>query len=85
MHGLLFAELAELLKLQALLGILLVLLGLVVQVMANRAFHVDQIVLGHFRFKIKDLRLMLSILLGVRRICGIIFDPKDDTGAGCRT
>ncbi len=43
----LFAEFAELLELQALLGVLLVFLGLVVKVVADRALHVYQMVLGH--------------------------------------
>lgn len=41
----LFAELAEFLELQAFLGILLILFGLVVEVMANRALQVNQVVL----------------------------------------
>ena len=47
MQCLFFAELAEFLELQALFGVLLVLVGLVIQVMADRAFHVDEVVLRH--------------------------------------
>ena len=47
MQSLLFAELAELLELQAFLGVLFVLVGLVIQIMADRAFHIDQVILGH--------------------------------------
>ena len=43
----LFAEFAVLLQFQTLLGVLLVLLGLVVQVVTNRALQVNQVVLGH--------------------------------------
>jgi hypothetical protein len=46
-QGFLFAELAEFLQLQAFFGVLLVLGGLVVQVMADRALHVYKVVLGH--------------------------------------
>jgi len=46
-QSLFFAEFAELFQFQALLGVLFVLFGLVVQVMANRALHVYQMVLGH--------------------------------------
>ena len=48
MDSLLFAVFAEFLKLQALLVSLLVLAAMVVQVLADRAFQLDQIILGHF-------------------------------------
>jgi hypothetical protein len=50
MELLLFAEFAELLKFKALLRVLLVLLGLVIQIVANSALHVYEMVLGHNRF-----------------------------------
>lgn len=47
MRGFLFAELAEFLQFQALGRVFFVLLGLIIQIMANRTFHVNQIVLRH--------------------------------------
>ena len=46
-QGLLFVEFAILHEFQALLGVFLVLLGLVIQIMANRAFQTNQMILGH--------------------------------------
>ena len=43
----LFAEFAEFLQFQTLGGIFFILLGLVIQIMANRAFQVYEIILGH--------------------------------------
>jgi hypothetical protein len=43
----LFAEFAEFLQFQTLRGVFLVLVGLVVQVMANSALKVYEIILGH--------------------------------------
>ncbi len=65
--------LTELLELQAFFSVLFVLPGLVIQIMADRAFQVDKIILGHFKLKIKDLRL--KIFLGVREIQAITCDP----------
>ena len=51
----LFAEFAKLFELQAFLGVLFVLVGLVIQIMADRAFQIDEVVLGHsldLRFRI---------------------------------
>jgi hypothetical protein len=47
MQSFLFAEFAEFLQLQTFLGILFVLIGLVIQIMADCALHVDKVVLGH--------------------------------------
>lgn len=46
-QGLFFAELAKLLEFQAFGSVLLVLVGLVIQVLADRALHIDEVVLGH--------------------------------------
>lgn len=51
MQSLLFAEFAELLQLQALFVLrartFFIAPGLVIYVVANRAFHIEQMVLGH--------------------------------------
>ncbi len=55
---LLLAVLAELLQLEALLSNFLVLIGLIIQIMADRAFHVDKMILGHSAvIKLKVIKL----------------------------
>ena len=55
MQGFLFAEFTEFLELQALFGsgvaFALAFFGLVIQIVADRALHVYQAVLGHRRLK----------------------------------
>lgn len=54
MQGMLATPWAVLFHLQAPLKRLLILLGVVVHMLANRALEVDQIVLGHNNFNIKE-------------------------------